>query len=168
MNLHKKLYSTLWLPWIKKLGGSDLWFSVLATGSYISRYAVNHYYSKKVKPLTFMPRIQVSLIIMAVGTLICALTNNVYMALIGVWIMAAARGVFLPATQAIQHDAFSEEIRSTGLSMMNFSIEIMIAISYFICASWIDNLQASSAWMISSGAFILAIVFAKFNRQHSS
>jgi MFS family permease len=162
LNQVETILGILWLPWIKKLGGSDLWFSVLATGSYLSRYAVNHYYSKKEKPSTFMPRIQLSLVIMAIGTLICALTSNVYLALIGVWTMAGARGIFLPATQAIQHDSFPEEIRSTGLSMMNFSVSAMIAISYFISSSWIDELQASTAWWISMGAFVVSVFFVMF------
>lgn len=65
----------------------------------------------------------------------------------------------LPVTQAIQHDAFPEEIRSTGLSMMNFSVEVMIAISYFASASWVDNLEASVAWFISMSAFLLSVLF---------
>jgi MFS family permease len=112
-----------------------------------------------------MPRIQFSLLIMAGGTLICALTSNVYFALIGVWIMHRSRGIFLPATQAIQHDAFPEEIRSTGLSMMNFSVEVMIAISYFACANWIDNLGANLAWFISMGAFLLSVLFIIFSKK---
>jgi hypothetical protein len=72
----------------KKLGGSDLLFSFLATGSYLTRYAVNHYFAKNEKQTSFIPRIQASLLIMGVGTLICALTSNVYYALIGVWVMA--------------------------------------------------------------------------------
>ncbi|MEA9358461.1 MFS transporter [Bacteriovorax sp. PP10] len=157
LNQVETILGILWLPWIKTLGGSDLWFSVLATGSYLSRYAVNHYYSKKVKPSSYMPRIHASLLIMAVGASICALTSNVFVALIGVWIMAGARGIFLPATQAIQHDSFPDEIRSTGLSMMNFSVEAMIAISYFISSSWIDNLHANAAWWISMGAFLISV-----------
>lgn len=70
--------------------------------------------------------------------------------------MAGARGIFLPVTQAIQHDSFPEEIRSTGLSMMNFSVEAMIAISYFISSSWIDHLHTSAAWWISMGAFLIS------------
>lgn len=159
LNQVESILGILWLPWIKNLGGSDLWFSALATGSYLSRYAVNHYFTKKDKPTSFMPRIQISLLIMALGTLLCALTSNVYFALVGVWIMAGARGIFLPATQAIQHDAFPEEIRSTGLSMMNFSVEVMIAISYFASASWIDNLEANVAWFISMSAFLLSVLF---------
>lgn len=161
LNQVETILGILWLPWIKKLGGSDLWFSVLATGSYLSRYAVNHYFAKQERPISFMPRIQFSLLIMAVGTLICALTSNVYFALTGVWVMAGARGIFLPATQAIQHDAFPEAIRSTGLSMMNFSVEVMIAISYFAAASWIDNLDANLAWFISMGAFLLSVLFIR-------
>ncbi|MDO9182818.1 MAG: MFS transporter, partial [Bacteriovorax sp.] len=105
LNQIETIVGILWLPWIKKLGGSDLWFSVLATGSYLSRYAINHYYSKKERPATFMPRIQLSLFVMGIGASICAITSNVYLALVGVWIMAGARGIFLPATQAIQHDS---------------------------------------------------------------
>ncbi|MDD4976682.1 MAG: MFS transporter [Bacteriovorax sp.] len=162
LNQVESILGILWLPWIRKLGGSDLWFSVLATGSYLSRYAVNHYFANKHKPTSFLPRIQISLLIMGGGTLICALTSNVYLALIGVWIMAGARGVFLPATQAIQHDAFPDDIRSTGLSMMNFSVEIMIAVSYFVSATWIDGLEANIAWFISMGAFLISVLFIIF------
>lgn len=102
---------------------------------------------------------------MGLGASICALTNNVYLGLIGVWIMAGARGVFLPATQAIQHDSFPEEIRSTGLSMMNFSVEAMIAISYFVSSSWIDGLSASHAWWISVSAFLLSVLFVIFLKE---
>ncbi|QDK42382.1 hypothetical protein DOM21_13195 [Bacteriovorax stolpii] len=165
LNQVESILGILWLPWIKSLGGSDLWFSALATGSYLSRYAVNHYYSKKARPTSFMPRIQASLFVMGVGASICAITNNVYAGLLGVWIMAAARGIFLPATQAIQHDSFPEEIRSTGLSMMNFSVEAMIAISYFVSSKWIDGLSASHAWWISVGAFLLSVLFIVFLKE---
>ncbi len=168
LNQIETILGILWLPWIKKLGGSDLWFSVLATGSYLSRYAVNHYYSKKERPSTFMPRIQSSLLVMGIGAGICAITSNVYLALVGVWIMAGARGLFLPATQAIQHDSFPEEIRSTGLSMMNFSVEAMIAISYFISSSWIDGLQPSNAWWISVGAFLMSVFLVIFLKRNNN
>ena len=102
---------------------------------------------------------------MGIGASICAITSNVYLALLGVWIMAGARGIFLPATQAIQHDSFPEEIRSTGLSMMNFSVEAMIAISYFISSSWIDGLQPSNAWWISVGAFLISVLFVIFLKE---
>ena len=167
LNQVETILGILWLPWIKKLGGSDLWFSVLATGSYLSRYAVNHYYSKKERPSTFMPRIQFSLFVMGIGACICAITSNVYLALLGVWIMAGARGIFLPATQAIQHDSFPDEIRSTGLSMMNFSVETMIAISYFVSSAWIDRIQASYAWWISVGAFLVSVLFVIFLKERA-
>lgn len=159
LNQVESILGILWLPWIKSLGGSDLWFSALATGSYLSRYVVNHYYSHKMITSSKIPRIQASLLIMAIGATTCALTSNVYIALMGVWIMAGARGIFLPATQAIQHDTFPDEIRSTGLSMMNFSTEIMIAISYFISSIWIDKLQAKNAWWIAMGAFLISYLF---------
>lgn len=165
LNQIESILGILWLPWIKSLGGSDLWFSALATGSYLSRYAVNHYYSKKVKPSSFMPRIQASLLVMGFGASVCAITSNVYFGLIGVWIMAGARGVFLPATQAIQHDSFPDDIRSTGLSMMNFSVEAMIAISYFVSSSWIDGLSASRAWWISVSAFLISVLFVVFLKE---
>lgn len=168
LNQIESILGILWLPWIKSLGGSDLWFSALATGSYLSRYAVNHYYSKQVRPSSFMPRIQTSLFVMVLGASICAITNNVYFGLIGVWIMAGARGVFLPATQAIQHDSFPEEIRSTGLSMMNFSVEAMIAISFFISSSWIDGLSASHAWWISVNAFLISVFFVIFLKRNKN
>jgi hypothetical protein len=80
--------------------------------------------------------------------------------------MAGARGIFLPATQAIQHDAFPENIRSTGLSMMNFSVEIMIAISYFVSASWIDRLNANTAWFISTISFLFSVLYITFSNKY--
>lgn len=155
------ILGVLWLPWIAQLGGGDYWFSILATGSYLFRYAVNHYISKKDRPTSYMPRVAFSLALMALGSGICVFAHNVWMALFGVWIMASARGAFLPAVQAIMHEEFSEQVRTTGLSVMNFSTEVMIAVSYFISSSIVDRLDVKEAWQISAYCFGLAffIVF---------
>lgn len=150
----------LWLPWIQNLGGGDArWFSALATGSYVLRYVVNHYFSKKLRPHHYIPRIAYALACMAIGSIICVFAQNVWLALFGVWTMAGARGAFLPAVQAIQHEEFSENVRTTGLSVMNFSTEVMIALSYFISAPIVDKLSVSTAWGISAGCFIIAAIF---------
>ena len=155
------ILGVLWLPWIQKLGGGDArWFSVLATGSYLLRYAVNHFFSGKSRPETYMPRIGYALACMALGSLICVFAENVWLALFGVWTMAGARGAFLPAVQAIQHEEFPERVRTTGLSVVNFSTEIIFAASYFVSAPFIDRLSVSSAWAISCGSFLLAGAFA--------
>lgn len=149
----------LWLPWIRELGGGDdRWFSVLATGSYLLRYAVNHYFSGKPRPHHYIPRVAYALACMALGSLICIFAQNVWLALLGVWTMAGARGAFLPAVQAIQHEEFPENVRTTGLSVMNFSTEVMIAVSYFVSAPLLDKLNVSTAWAISAGCFVLATI----------
>lgn len=150
----------LWLPWIKELGGSAIWISVLATGSYVLRYGVNHYFSDKKRPHSYMPRITVSLMFMATGSLVCVFAPNVWIALLGVWTMAGARGAFLPAVQAIQHEEFPERVRTTGLSVMNFSTEAIFAMSYFISAPMIDKLSVPTAWAISAVCFALAAAIA--------
>jgi len=150
----------LWLPWIQRLGGGDArWISVLATGSYVLRYVVNHYFSGKTRPPSYMPRIAYSLACMALGSVICIYADNVWLALFGVWTMAGARGAFLPAVQAIQHEEFSERVRTTGLSVMNFSTEAIFALSYFLSAAVVDGLSVSLAWGISAGGFALASLF---------
>ena len=158
LNQVETILGVLWLPWISKLGGSELWFSVMATGSYFSRYVVNHYYAKKAKPDSYYPRIMNSVAIMVIGTTICALSSNIYTALIGVWLMAGARGVFLPANQAIMHDSFPETIQATGLSMMNFIFEVFVAIGFFGSSFFVDHLQANTAWWISAASFLISIV----------
>lgn len=155
------ILGVLWLPWIKDLGGGDArWFSVLATGSYLLRFVVNHYLSSKNRPASYMPRIAYSLACMALGSLICVFAENVWVALFGVWTMAGARGAFLPAVQAIQHEEFPEHVRTTGLSVMNFSTEAIFAVSYFISAALIDYLSVELAWGISSICFSLSTVVA--------
>ncbi len=70
--------------------------------------------------------------------------------------MAGARGAFLPAVQAIQHEEFPERVRTTGLSVVNFSTEIIFAASYFISAPFIDHLSVPGGWAISAGSFFIA------------
>jgi MFS family permease len=153
----------LWLPWIRDLGGGDArWFSLLATGSYILRYIVNHYFTNKSRPNSYMPRIAFSLACMALGSIICIFANNVWIAFFGVWTMAGARGAFLPAVQAVQHEEFDEKIRTTGLSFMNFSTEMMVAASYFISSMVVDNISIQLAWGISAGAFVVASILGKY------
>lgn len=155
------ILGVLWLPWIKDLGGGDArWFSVLATGSYLLRYVVNHFFSSKDRPKTYMPRIVYSLTCMALGSLICVFADNVWMALFGVWTMAGARGAFLPAVQAIQHEEFPERVRTTGLSVMNFSTEAIFAVSYFVSAAFINQLSVRTAWSISVAAFVASAAIA--------
>jgi len=72
--------------------------------------------------------------------------------------MAGARGVFLPANQAIMHESLPENVRSTGLSMMNFIFETIVAIGFFSSSFFVDHISASSAWWISSAAFLFSIV----------
>lgn len=155
------ILGVLWLPWIQQLGGGDArWFSVLATGSYLLRYCVNHYFSDKARPTSYMPRIAYSLACMAVGSLICVFAENVWVALFGVWTMAGARGAFLPAVQAIQHEEFPERVRTTGLSVMNFSTEAIFAVSYFVSAAFINQLSVQMAWGISGICFIISCMLA--------
>lgn len=150
----------MWLPWIQQLGGGDAkWFSVLSTGSYLLRYAVNHAFAKKTRPETYLWRMMFSLLLMALGCGICIFAQNVWAALFGVWIMAGARGAFLPAVQAIQHEGFNDSVRTTGLSSMNFSVDAMIAISYFASASIVERMSIPSAWGISAVSFLLAAAF---------
>ena len=101
-----------------------------------------------------MPRIAYSLACMALGSLICVFADNVWMALFGVWTMAGARGAFLPAVQAIQHEEFPERVRTTGLSVMNFSTEAIFAVSYFLSATFINAISTNVAWGISAICFI--------------
>src|SRR3990167_1457648 len=88
----------------------------------------------------------------------CVFADNVWLALFGVWTMAGARGAFLPAVQAIQHEEFAQEVRTTGLSAMNFSTEVIFAISYFVSAPMIDKLSVSTGWEISAGCFLVAAI----------
>lgn len=164
------ILGVLWLPWIQQLGGGDArWFSVLATGSYLLRYAVNHYFSGKSRPSSYMPRIGYALACMALGSWICVFAENVWLALFGVWTMAGARGAFLPAVQAIQHEEFPERVRTTGLSVMNFSTEAIFALSYFVSAAVVDALSIKFAWCISALCFavsaVIAALGAKFRNQ---
>lgn len=147
----------LWLPWIQQLGGGNaVWISVLSTGSYVLRYVVNHYFADKARPRSYMPRLAYALACMTLGSLICVFAENVWVALFGVWTMAGARGAFLPAVQAIQHEEFPERVRTTGLSVVNFSTEVMVAVSYFISAPIVDSIGVSQAWAISATCFCLA------------
>lgn len=82
------------------------------------------------------------------------------MALFGVWTMAGARGAFLPAVQAIQHEEFPERVRTTGLSVMNFSTEAIFAVSYFISAPFVDAMSIKFAWGISAICFIASALIA--------
>lgn len=151
----------LWLPWIQKLGGGNaVWISVLSTGSYVLRYVVNHYFADKARPHSYMPRLAYALACMALGSLICVFAENVWIALFGVWTMAGARGAFLPAVQAIQHEEFSERVRTTGLSVVNFSTEATFAVSYFLSAPFIDGVSVPSAWAISCTSFAFAAIFS--------
>lgn len=162
------ILGVLWLPWIKDLGGGDArWFSALATGSYLLRYVVNHFFSSKERPASYMPRIAYSLACMALGSLICVLAENVWLALFGVWTMAGARGAFLPAVQAIQHEEFPERVRTTGLSVMNFSTEAIFAVSYFVSATFINQLSVQTAWGISAATFALASVIGFISKVRS-
>ncbi len=154
------ILGVLWLPWIRELGGSDIWFSVLATGSYLLRYVVNYQYSSKTRPESYMPRISFSLILMAAGSGICVFADSLWPALFGIWIMAGARGAFLPAVQAVQHEEFGDKVRTTGLSVINFSTEVMIAASYFTTSLFADSINVSSAWVISGTAFFIAFVIS--------
>lgn len=157
------ILGVLWMPWIQKLGGNALWISVLSTGSYVLRYVVNHYFADKPRPQSYMPRLTYALACMALGSLICIFAENVWMALFGVWTMAGARGAFLPAVQAIQHEQFPERVRTTGLSVMNFSTEAIFAISYFVSAPFVDQLSVPMAWGISATCFFIGAVVCLFS-----
>ena len=163
----ESVLGVMWLPWIQQLGGgSAKWFSVLSTGSYLLRYAVNHMLSKRARPETYMKRMAISLALMALGCVICVFAENVWMALFGVWTMAGSRGAFLPAVQAIQHEEFTDSVRTTGLSAMNFSVDAMIAISYFASAAVIEKLTVPSAWGIAAASFTLASIGALYALAH--
>jgi MFS family permease len=159
LNQVESILGILWLPWIKSLGGSDLWFSVMATGSYLSRFAVTHYFAQKTHQATPAKKLILSLLVMACGSGICIFAKSVYIGLFGVWIMAGARGVFLPITQTIQHDALPESVRATGLSVMNFSVSVMVAVSFLASASFVDFLSPSIAWTITFISFLTAASF---------
>ncbi len=164
----ESILGVMWLPWIQQLGGgSAKWFSVLSTGSYILRYTVNHGLSKRPRPDTYMQRLFISLALMAAGSVVCVFAQNVWMALFGVWTMAGARGAFLPAVQAIQHEEFPDTVRTTGLSTMNFSVELMVAVSYFVSASVIDKLTVQMAWGISAICFLIAATTVALNKEPS-
>jgi hypothetical protein len=107
-----------------------------------------------------MPRIGYALSCMALGSLICVFADNVWVALFGVWTMAGARGAFLPAVQAIQHEEFPERVRTTGLSVMNFSTEVIFALSYFVSAAVVDALSIKFAWGISAFCFAVSALIA--------
>ncbi len=155
------IIGVLWLPWIQQLGGGKaIWISVLSTGSYVLRYGVNHYFSGKPRPHSYMPRLAYALACMAVGSLICVFADSVWIALFGVWTMAGARGAFLPAVQAIQHEEFPERVRTTGLSVVNFSTEAIFAASYFVSAPFVDRLDVSTAWSIAAISFLIASCIA--------
>lgn len=98
------------------------------------------------------------------GSLICVFAENVWFALFGVWTMAGARGAFLPAVQAIQHEEFPERVRTTGLSVMNFSTEAIFAVSYFVSATIINQLSIQMAWGISAACFLIALLTSLFVR----
>lgn len=168
LNQIETILGVLWLPWINKLGGSELWFSVMATGSYFARYLVNHYFSKRDRPSSYYPRILNSVLFMVAGATICALSNSIYPALIGVWLMAGARGVFLPANQAIMHESLPENVRSTGLSMMNFIFETIVAIGFFSSSFFVDHINASTAWWISGTAFLFSVILILVFRRSSN
>ncbi len=108
--------------------------------------------------LRTLPRLAYALLCMSLGALICVFAENIWIALFGVWTMAGARGAFLPAVQAIQHDGFPERVRTTGLSVVNFSTEAIFAASYFLSAAFVDSIPVSSAWGIAAGSFILASI----------
>lgn len=151
----------LWLPWVQQLGGgSAKWYSVVATGSYLFRYLVNHELSKHPRPESYMRRVALSLLLMAVGCVICSAASSVWMALFGIWMMAGARGAYLPAVQAIQHEELTDSVRTTGLSALNFSVDAIVAISYFGASVFIEKLHVSSAWSISALAFLCASIIA--------
>ncbi|MGE3756113.1 MAG: MFS transporter [Pseudobdellovibrionaceae bacterium] len=153
----ESILGVMWLPWVQQLGGgSAKWYSVVATGSYIFRYLVNHELSKCPRPESYMRRVTLSLLLMAVGCSICVVADNVWMALFGIWTMAGARGAFLPAVQAIQHEELTDSVRTTGLSALNFSIDAMVAVSYFGAAMVIEKLTVASAWSISAISFLTA------------
>ena len=44
-------------------------------------------------------------------------------------------------------------------------LEVVVEISYFISSSWIDGLQASNAWWISVGAFLISVLFVIFLKE---
>jgi hypothetical protein len=163
LNQVESILGILWLPWIKTLGGSDLWFSVMATGSYLSRFAITHYLANKNISLSRGQKITFSLTIMALGSGICAYSNSIYIALFGVWTMAGARGLFLPVTQEIQHDIFPENVRSTGLSVMNFALDVMIAISFFASSLVVDSINPKDAWLLTCVCFVVGSLFQYCN-----
>lgn len=151
------IIGVLWLPWMQKLGGGNAaWISVASTGAYVLRYVVNHYFTDKPRPHSYMPRIAYALACMALGSLICVFAENIWMALFGFWTMAGARGAFLPAVQAIQHEEFPERVRTTGLSVVNFSTEAVFAASYFVSAPFVDRLSVPAGWSIAFCCFLAA------------
>ncbi len=75
--------------------------------------------------------------------------------------MAGARGAFLPAVQAIQHEEFSERVRTTGISVVNFSTEVIFAVSYFVSAPFVDRISISAAWGISCACFVIASLLGR-------
>lgn len=151
----ESVLGVMWLPWVQQLGGgSAKWYSVVSTGSYVLRYVVNHELSKHPRPDTYMRRMTLSLLLMAVGCVICVFAQNVWMALFGIWTMAGSRGAFLPAVQAIQHEELTDSVRTTGLSALNFMVDAMVATSYFGAAAVIDRLAVPTAWGIAAGSFL--------------
>ena len=156
----ESVLGVMWLPWVQELGGgSAKWYSVVATGSYVLRYLVNHELAKRPKPENYMNRIALALALMACGSLVCVFANNVWMALFGIWTMAGARGAFLPAVQAIQHEKLSDSVRTTGLSAINFFVDSTVAVSYFGASFIIERLSVQSAWAISTTSFCIAGAF---------
>lgn len=59
---------------------------------------------------------------------------------------------------AIQHEEFPERVRTTGLSAMNLSTEVIFAISYFVSATFINQLSVQVAWGISAVCFSVAVL----------
>ncbi|PIN80486.1 hypothetical protein COV11_03955, partial [Candidatus Woesearchaeota archaeon CG10_big_fil_rev_8_21_14_0_10_30_7] len=71
--------------------------------------------------------------------------------------------------QAILHEEFAERVRTTGLSVMNFFTEVTIALSYYISASVVNQLEVKQAWKISClcflfGALVTVLGFKKDRR----
>lgn len=165
----ESVLGVMWLPWVQELGGgSAKWYSVVATGSYVLRYLVNHELAKRPKPKSYIQRIAMALLLMVCGSLICVFANSVWMALFGIWTMAGARGAFLPTVQAIQHENLNDSVRTTGLSAINFLVDAVVAVSYFGASVVIERLTVQSAWGISAACLSVAAVICLYAmKQHS-
>jgi MFS family permease len=157
----ESVLGVMWLPWVQEMGGgSAKWYSVVATGSYILRYVVNHEISKLPRPETYMRRMTLSLLLMATGCVICAFAQNVWIALFGIWTMAGARGAFLPAVQAIQHEGLTDSVRTTGLSTMNFVLDGVVALSYFVASFVLDFISVQAGWILAMFFLVSAAFFS--------